>query len=90
MEKNLNYIEIETELDKKLTHYQKYKESIKKSVKRWIANPENRHKFNTYHKSYQQRKRDESLSRIKEIEELKEELQKLKLYINSIENAPTN
>lgn len=90
MEKNnINYIG--TELGKELTHYQKYKDSIKKSVKRWIAIPENRHKFNTYHKNYQQRKRDEQFERIKQIEELKEELEKLKLSINTkTTDAPTN
>jgi hypothetical protein len=66
-----------------LSHYEKYKESIKKGVKRWIANPENRDKFNAYHKKYQQKKRDEHVLRLEEIKKLKEELEKLKLSINT-------
>lgn len=57
----------------KISHYHKYKETIDKSVKKYLENPENRLKHNAVNRRYREKKK-------KEFEEMKaklEEIQKL-------------
>jgi hypothetical protein len=54
-----------------LTHYQKYKESIKRNAKRYLENPDNHAKQKAYLIEYQ-RKRKDAYDKMKELTALLE------------------
>jgi aminoglycoside N3'-acetyltransferase len=55
----------------KLTHYQKYKETIKRNVDKYMANPENKKKVYRQIRERQMKKKEEFENMKKKLEELK-------------------
>lgn len=62
-------------MDTPQTHYQKYKETILKSTKKWQQQPENIIKRREYQKAYRQRCK-QALDTVKQLESLLEQTKK--------------
>jgi hypothetical protein len=64
--------------DKKVSeHYSKYKDTIKKGMKKYLSKPENREKHNQSAKNYRKKRIENYENKIKELEEKLKKIQEI-------------